>query len=320
MIMKLAFILLGGLFIFVGEPAFSQQDESIENTVPVEDAQNKGMKDFQGGGYYWYKKNPEGPKPPLAEKKKNSDAMSASKKPEAMSTEWLRENMPKLRDLAIDNPTRENVANYMYAQRVVLDKAQNFSQAVKEVVATDPFLDENNRLPAAAYAQVSQMRDIKKGKEDVLNHLATKGGIWVFTDTSDKCSACEDYINNTLIGTPGAEGLVAKYKFDFKKIYVRTEEGRAAVKRLDLKGTPTTVFVVPPSGIYIISQGLMAQDGIFERMLVASKAYGIMDKEFIDKANPYGVGVLTTDDLSGFSADASPSDVITNLRSKINKN
>lgn len=304
--------LLGCLYVLACGIAHAQ------SSVPQEDStQNKGMKDFQGDGYYWYKKEPEKKvKPP--EEKKPMASGSGEAKPDAMSTAWLRENMPKLRDLAIDNPTKENVANYMYAQRVVLDKSQNFSQAVKEVVATDPFLDENNRLPVASFAQVAQMRDISKGKDEVLKHLASKGGIWVFTDTPDKCSACESYINNVLIGTVGAEGLVTKNKFEFKKIYVRTPEGRIAAKKLGLKGTPTTVFVVPPSGYYIVSQGLMAQDNLFERMLVASKAYGILEKEWLDKANPFGKDVLTAEQISGFSSDSTPSEVIANLRKKIN--
>lgn len=40
---------------------------------------------------------------------------------EAFSAAWLRENLPRLMDKAIDDPTQENVAAYLYAQRALLE-------------------------------------------------------------------------------------------------------------------------------------------------------------------------------------------------------
>lgn len=284
-------------------------------------AGSKMFDDFKGDGFYWYKKEPE----KRVEKKEElkpeafiQQSIQQDSKPQALSTAWLRANLPILRDKAIDDPTRENVANLMYAQRIVLDKGQNFSQAVKETVATDPFLDENNRVPVSQYAQVSQLGDIRKSKDEVLNYLSTISGIWVFVDTPEKCSACESYVNDVLVGSNGLTGFVGKHKFEFKKIYVNTPEGQAAAKALNLKLTPTTVLVVPPNGYYLISQGLMHESLLYERMLVASKAYGLLPKDLIDKANPYGKGILTQQEMAGFSADQSPAEVMKNFREKIN--
>ncbi len=278
---------------------------------------------FKGDGFYWYKKQvdpevvkPEEPPKPVAAPA--TPAKPVKKLPSAMSTEWLRENMPKLRDIAIDNPTKENVANYMYAQRVVLDKSQNFASAVKEVVATDPFLDENNRVPFSQYAQVFQLREISKAKVDILNHLSNLTGIWVFVDTPDKCSGCESYVNDVLVGGNGVPGIATQHKFHFKKIYVNTPEGKLAAENLKLKVTPTTVLVSPPNNFFLVSQGLMAQDQLVDRIVVAAKSQDLLPKSLLERVDPYSKGVMSGSDFDGFSPTASPSDVMKNMRERIN--
>jgi len=277
------------------------------------------FEDFQGDGYYWYKKEPE-VKP--EEKPKPAPQPAPAPGPgkqemKALSAEWFRVNMPKLLDAAIDDPSKENVANYMYAQRVLLDKSQNFSSAVKEVVAMDPFLDENNRVPIAQFAQPGFERGISNTKTAALDYLGSQAGLWVFVDEPDKCSACENYVNNILVGTRGNKGIATLHNFDFRKINVRTAEGRTAAKRLGLKVTPTTMLVVPPKGFYLVSQGLMSQPALADRLLIAAKTGGHLPKQFVEGTNPYSKGVLTTDEMSGLDANKDPAEVIKSMRDRI---
>jgi conjugal transfer pilus assembly protein TraF len=67
-----------------------------------------------------------------------------------LSTAWFRKNLEKYRDRAIDDPSAENVAAYYYLQRVMMDKAHRFTDVAREVVMSDPFLDENQRRPYVA--------------------------------------------------------------------------------------------------------------------------------------------------------------------------
>ena len=60
--------------------------------------------------------------------------------------------MEHYRDKAIDNPSPENVAAYYYLQRVMMDKAQRFTDMARRVVMSDPLLDENPRRPIATFA------------------------------------------------------------------------------------------------------------------------------------------------------------------------
>ena len=91
-----------------------------------------------------------------------------------MSVEWLRANLPVLRDRAIDQPTQENVRAYYYAQRIMMDKAQVFSDVAREVTGTDPLLDENLRVPFASAAKAAQLRNANESKAAILEAVAAK--------------------------------------------------------------------------------------------------------------------------------------------------
>jgi conjugal transfer pilus assembly protein TraF len=275
---------------------------------------------FKGEGYYWYKDDVEEVPPPKFEpppKPVVTTKPSEPAPPKVLSAEWLRVNMPKLLELATDNPTTENVSNYMYAQRILLDKSQTVSEKAKEVVATDPFLDENNRFPVAQFAQLDFQRVAKKAQDSALLNLGSTSGLWVFIDTPDKCSACESYVQNILVGSRGTKGIATQYGFDFRKIYVNTPEGKAAAKRLNLKVAPTTVLVVPPNGFYLVSQGLMAQNTLSDRLLLAAKVSGNLSKEVEEQISPYKKGVLTTEQINSDLTGKDPSEVMKNMRESI---
>ena len=218
--------------------------------------------------------------------------------------------------MAIDNPTKENVANYMYAQRVVLDKSQNFSERVKEVVATDPFLDENNRVPLAQFAQVEFTRQERRGRAEALDFIAKSAGIWVFIDKPEKCTACAAYVNDVLLSPVG--GIKKEHGFSVRVVDVSTEAGINAARRLSLTVTPTTVLVIPPNGYYLVSQGLMSSERLHERIVIAAKTNGLLTPEQMVKINPYGKGVMSKADIDGFPITGNPSDAMSSLRKKIN--
>lgn len=274
---------------------------------------------FEGDGYYWYKKDQEPEKelpkkplpPPVA---KPADAAKVPE-PKPMSVAWIRTNMPKLLDAAIDNPTRENVANYMYAQRVILDKSQNFSDMAADVVSSDAYLDENNRVPLAAFAQNSFITEQSENKIIAMKSLADKSGIWVFVDKPDKCRACVTYLNDVV--TSKIVGLQPKYGFNVRVIDVSTPEGSMAAQRLNLKLTPTTVLVVPPSSFYIVSQGLMAASTLQEKILVAARMNGMINEETLAKIQPYSKGLLSNDALNSAASDSDPTVVMSKFRTKL---
>jgi hypothetical protein len=72
--------------------------------------------------------------------------------PAPLSAAWLRANLERYRDSAIDDPSPRNVALYLYLQRLAIDKAERFAEATQRAVWSDPLLDETTRRPLATFA------------------------------------------------------------------------------------------------------------------------------------------------------------------------
>lgn len=88
------------------------------------------------------REKPEKPKPkPVAEAKPTQPKPAAPlpSGPEMFSAEWFRENLPKYKDLAWNNPTVENVRTFLYLQRFAIDRSEQFSDATELAVVGDPF-------------------------------------------------------------------------------------------------------------------------------------------------------------------------------------
>lgn len=265
-------------------------------------------------GWFWYKD-------PKEEKKKAPEpeqpvVAQAGKKDEPFSVEWLRKNMPVLLSRAIDNPTKDNVAAYLYAQRVAMDKSQIFSEVAQKVVYADPFLDENNRVPLSTFAKPFFLRSLGGAGEEALKHLAGVGGIWMFFDST--CEFCKTQATTI-------EEMRKRYGFFVK--YISTDgkglpnlpewvkdNGHAAM--LNLRVTPTTVFVVPPNNYYIVSQGMMAQDQLAERVLVAAESNKLLPKPLLAKLNLYERGVLKPEDTSRGAGD-DPAEWVNYLKERL---
>lgn len=263
-----------------------------------------------GKGYFWYE-DPVRVDPEKEESPQKPPAAPPSEKP--FSVEWVEKNYKTLLNKAINDPTPENVANFKYLDRFVVDQSQRFAETSKQVVAMDPFLDEENRAPTAAWANVVSSRQISRNKADVLKYLATQGGLWVFVDGPEKCAACKEY-SETVV-----KHFAAKHGFILKTVSVSSPEGRAAAVNLRLKGTPTTVFAHPATKNYfVITQGLLSESQIEDRMIIAGNAYKLLPSEMSEKANPYSKDLLDGRDLGTAGADPrDPSAVMKNLRERI---
>lgn len=279
---------------------------------------------FEGSsdGWHWYEDPPaeiveEEEKP----KESVEAAGSSAKGPEPLSTEWLREMLPKFRDTAIDNPTEENVAAYYYVQRIVMDKAQVFSDVAKTVVENDPLLDENLRLPFASAAKVSVLKEANVAKKEIINGLSEKAALWVFYD--DTCSYCEQQIaplnkfaeehdiKVELIHKQG--GTVGGLS---KKIDNRKAAGQ--FETIGINFTPSVVMVYPPNDLWIISQGFTSYTQLVDRVIAAGNRFGIIDESDYRRAVPTSNGVLRADRLEHEEVDwENPEELVPFLRKSI---
>lgn len=101
-------------------------------------------------GWHFYEDTTEEELPKI----ENEKPTISTKKTEKVeiNTQWLKENLPKLLNKAMDNPSEENLANYYYAQRLAIDKSTDLGNSTKEFFMFEEALSEENRRPTQASA------------------------------------------------------------------------------------------------------------------------------------------------------------------------
>lgn len=232
-------------------------------------------------GYYWYD-DPSDEQPtstPLPKPQPPSGGAGAT----PLSTAWLRANIDKYRDAAIDDPTPDNVAVFAYLQRLTLDRAEQFAKSLQLVNQLDPALDETARRPLANAAAAEVDEAARKSQESVIRRLGKDTAIWVFY--SSTCPHCvrESGVLATLQrlygiqiypisldGYPLPGGQFPRYVVD---------NGQA--ERLGVTGTPTLFLAKPPGDVIMLAEGEIAMSDLMERMLRAARAkQWITDEEW----------------------------------------
>lgn len=254
----------------------------LSQTVIGQASDTGGFYQRDAEGWFWYvdperdeeeEEAPPPPAPPSSEPSKSG--------PPALSSAWMRENLPKYRDLAIDNPTTENVAAYYYLQRYMLDKSERFARVSNLVVSSDPFLDENTRRPIASFASMAANRSAKENQVAVLKELAGQAGLWFFFHS--ECSFCEQQ-------APILEMMERIYGFTVKAVsldgkplpsgrYPDFIVDRGQAKQLNVAGTPAMFLVVPPDKVVPIAQGLLSASQIGERAIQVAASAGFISDE-----------------------------------------
>lgn len=270
-------------------------------------AQDSVDSSWMGGkedGWFWYKdpkeikENPISAKPPVA-------AKPAAKPDDAMNVAWIRKNLPVFLDRAVDKPTSENVAAYLSLQRVALDKAQRFEEEAQMANLTHPWLDQTNFVPVSSYANTA-FKEMEVGaKEKAFKQLAKMGGLFVFIEST--CQYCRAQ------AIP-VEDLARSYGMNLRFITVdgkgfpeigkyRLLADNGISQKLNIRIFPTTVFVSPPNNYLVISQGMMSQQEMKDRILMAAMNQKILPDDLKLQINPWDRGVLDTGDTAHGATD-----------------
>lgn len=296
----------------------SAGEKPEESSLPAAGGSNyyKGKAE----GWFWYKDPPKeeaepkkelpppppAPPPPPPPPPPEKIEPQAPKGPEVFSVAWIKKNLPKYRDRAIDNPTEENVQAYYYLQRVMMDKASRFSEASSRAIMKDPFLDEDSRRPVATYAANALNRDVTANKDKVLRSLSDKVGLFFFFKSN--CMLCAEQANVlqsltsstginiipiSIDGGPLDNGAFPEY---------RADNGQA--KKLDVFQTPALALAMPPKDTAIVGYGAITLDVLFNRILMAARDAGMIDHKVFASTQPFfDNGLLSIEDSDGVSED-----------------
>jgi conjugal transfer pilus assembly protein TraF len=274
-------------------------------------------------GWFWYEreselaevpepKTPEQPAVPTAPPLSETTAAG----PQPLSAQWLREQMGKYRDAAIDDPTPENVALYLYLQRVALDKSSRFAAATQRAVQLDPFLDEITQRPTATFAANLTNRQAGERREAILRQIAEQAGIWFFYRSD--CPYCEAQ-------APLLEFLEARYGFSVLPVSIdgaplpggtfpafRADRGQALA--LGVVSTPALFLARPPDAMVPLSQGLLSLAQLQERVLLAAVQAGWITEDELTRTRPVTADLmLAVDQLPG-SLPENPEALLSALR------
>lgn len=242
-------------------------------------------------GWFWYEVQPE-PEPVLKRKPQPPKAAPSlpviaetPPKPitpaelEPLTSAWLRKNMETYLNKAIDEPSHENVAAFYYLQRVMMDKAERFTNTARYVVMSDPQLDETVRRPVATYAANEANHQASITADQALKDIAGLAGI-LFFFRSD-CPYCH-------VQAPILSMLEKAYGFKIYPVSLdgqampnglfgnfRLDHGQAAL--LGVEQTPALFLMKPPRQIVPISQGALSLEELTSRILLAAKESGWLE-------------------------------------------
>ncbi len=96
------------------------------------------------------------------------------------STKEIREELDRLKDEAVINPTSDNVRRYLEAQQYVMEKGSVFADVARRVVWETPSLDYSLRRPTNALA-IQGFKEVRREKrEAAIVRVASENGLFFF--------------------------------------------------------------------------------------------------------------------------------------------
>jgi conjugal transfer pilus assembly protein TraF len=104
------------------------------------------------------------------------------------STKQIREELDRLKDEAVINPTSDNVRRYLEAQQYVMEKGSVFADVARRVVWETPALDYSLRRPTNALAIHGFKEARREKREAAIARVAAENGLFFFFRSD--CSYC----------------------------------------------------------------------------------------------------------------------------------
>ena len=141
-------------------------------------------------GWFWYqdpeiKEDDEEQKPEILKEPKEN------KHPAVKELESYKQSLEEKKAMSLNNPTYKNVQNYMFAQKEMMDRSENFSKMWKYVVLKTPSLNPEITFPTAQYLRHVEEGERQKERETLLKEASRKYGLFYFV--SEGCAYCEAF-------------------------------------------------------------------------------------------------------------------------------
>ena len=196
---------------------------------------------------------------------------------------WLREKIPEYRDAAINNPSRENIARFLYTQRYMLDMSTRFSAAAMEFSQFETELDESRRRPITAFSLNAFREETRNSVQEVLSAINESAHIWFFF--SSDCSYCMQQISvlrqiksrfNLEVLAISLDGGTLPGIEEFEVVVDTNGVG----ENFGVQFTPTMMLVENGGESFTnIGEGLTSLPILQDRMLLAARMQKIITNE-----------------------------------------
>lgn len=250
--------------------------------------------DRKAEGYFWYHDHDEveskkDETPPEVTPTQHSPIPPAKEEPKRIdfSTAWIRENLPKYMDQAIDNPTDENVTAYLLLQKRSMDKAFVFTDAVQMVAQSNPLLDPNNERPTAAFASKSLDALTSAKRDSLIQRISQNTALIYFMDNSDL----------TKIQNPIVDVIERNLDFALARIAVEpldpsVSAGKAIKKnaghnqQMNIVHYPALVLIRGDGVFDVIAQAPVSLSDFTQRTFMSAKRLGVISEDEFNSTRP----------------------------------
>ena len=228
-------------------------------------------------GWFWYDdplpERNEGPQP----KPKAVPTISAPTGPkrprELVEFEALQKRVEDLRNIAIINPSEQNIRSYLNIQNFVIEKASTFADVAQRVIWTTPELDPTvTGRPVNAKALEVFDREQAGARTNTVAHLSQTHALFFFFRSD--CPYCHQF-------APLLKNFEAKFGLKIVPISVdggglpefgspRMDNGIA--RTLDVRQVPALFLAEPRGGkITPIGYGVLSESELLERIFVVTQ-------------------------------------------------
>ena len=257
-------------------------------TIPLSVVgQDTGFYKDKERGWFWHETQPTEEE---IEQKKDVPEQSASSAPQTveLNSQWLKENIPVLLSKAMDNPTKENLAAYAYAQRLAMDTASRFSTRMTDFMAFETQLDESKRRPNSSMG----LTEFNKEREAVLTvamdeiKLNSKGIFFFYSSTCGFCHKMIPILNeftkrhNIEILGISLDGGVIPGMENFNIVEDMSNE---VALQFNVTITPTLYLVMPNNEGALIVEGLKPLPDLEDKLLLAARKMGALQEDLFAK-------------------------------------
>ncbi len=227
-------------------------------------------------GWFWYE--PLKDKEPVDEETPEPITITPQ---QTLPAAWIRKNIGQYLDKAIDHPTKENVSNYLYLDRLVKEKGEQFARVGKQVIESDPMLDENVRRPISPAAARIKDDMAHQAKEAALKKVAKIAGLVFYY--RGNCKLCHLQAQSVQL----MKELYGFELFPFSTdgiLIPQLSDSRIELSphpALNIQAYPALYLMQPPDNIVLLRQGGLSFTDLGDRIIsVSAQQKWISQQEF----------------------------------------